>query len=679
MRSLDRLLRPRTIAVVGGGTWCANTVRECERIGFAGPIWPVHPSRREIAGHATVSDVARLPAAPDAAFIGVNREATVDVVRALASLGSGGAVCFASGFREAAAELADGGDLQDNLVAAAGDMPILGPNCYGFINALDRIALWPDQHGTVPVERGVAIITQSSNMAITLTMQQRGLPIAYMLTAGNQAQTGLAEMGIALLQDSRVTALGLHIEGFGDLRKIEALAKVSRHLNKPVIALRVGATDQAKSANMSHTASLTGSDAGARALLSRLGIGQVTSLSALLETLKLLHVAGPLASNRVAALSCSGGEAGLAADAAVVAGLQFPPLTETQTAALRAVLGPKVALGNPLDYHTYIWGNRSALAACFAAMMDQDLALACIILDFPRGDRCATDQWQVVVEAAVEARAAQGVPTALLACLPETMPEAVACDAMNRGIVPLSGMPEAMEAMAVASRLGSAPVEPARLLLPGEAPAARRLSEFEAKAMLASSGLHTPRGMRAATPAEAAEAARRVGLPVVLKGENIAHKTEACAVVLGLSAAEAVRAAAESMTAESFLIEEMVAGVVAELLLSVVRDPAHGFLLTLGAGGTLTEILNDTTTLLLPVTENDVVSALGTLRIAPLLAGYRGAPPADMDAILSAVMAVQNLVRDHADQIVELEVNPLLCGPETAVAADALISLGAES
>ncbi len=209
-RSLDRLIRPRTIAVFGGRE-ARRVVEQCDRMGSAGEIWPVHPKLDEILGRRCYRSVAELPAAPDAAFVGVNRTLTVDVVRALAERGAGGAVCYASGFSEAVAELSDGTELQHDLVEAAAGMPIIGPNCYGMINGLDGALLWPDQHGMVRVESGVAILTQSSNIAINLTMQRRGLPISYLMTAGNEAQIGLSDLACAVLEDPRVTASGLHI------------------------------------------------------------------------------------------------------------------------------------------------------------------------------------------------------------------------------------------------------------------------------------------------------------------------------------------------------------------------------------------------------------------------------------------------------------------------------------
>ena len=297
-------------------------------------------------------------------------------------------------------------------------------------------------------------------------MQNRGLPLAYVVTAGNQAQTGLSEIAAALLRDPRVTALGLHIEGVDDLRGIEAMAETARTLGKPIVALKIGRSDQAQAATVSHTASLAGSDAGADALLARLGIGRVRSLSALLETLKLLHVTGPLGSPRIASMSCSGGEASLIADMAHGTGLVFPPLDERQRQALRAVLGPKVALANPLDYHTYIWNDEEGLGRTFAAMMAADLALGVVVLDFPRTDRCSAEDWTRVIRAVARAGEITGHPMAILASLAELMPEAVAQEIIDQGIVPLSGLSEAVEAMDVAAGLGRARPAPMPLLLP---------------------------------------------------------------------------------------------------------------------------------------------------------------------------------------------------------------------
>lgn len=675
--ALERLLRPQSIAVIGGGAWCANVVAECRKIGFEGALWPIHPKRKEIAGVPTYASIADLPDAPDATFIGINRHATVETVAELAEMGAGGAVCFASGFREADRETGDGAALQERLLEVAGDMVLLGPNCYGLINYLDGAALWPDLHGGRPVERGVAVVAQSSNIAINLTMQRRGLPLAYVVTVGNQAQTGFAEVGMCLLDDPRVTALGLYIEGVGDLRAFEALSDKARRLGKPIVALKVGRSDEARTGAISHTASLAGSDAGATALLERLGIAEICSLPALLETLKLLHVTGPLRSNRIASMSCSGGEASLMADTGLSRGVIYPPLEDAQRADLAGALGPKVTLSNPLDYHTYIWGDEAAVEKAFTAMMQgSSLALGIVVLDFPKHELGGAAEWDQVIRAVHKTMANSGKPMAVLASLPENLPEKVAETLFGLGIVPFTGMDEALIAIAAAAWLGAGrpPSEP--LLLPGVPGNLRTHAEREAKEALAHYGLSVPKSIEATDAESAAVAAGEIGFPLVLKGIGIAHKTEVGAVRVGLASAEDVRVAASAMPTKQFLVEQMVSGAVAELLIGVTLDPAHGYVLTLAAGGVQTEILKDSATLLLPASGAEVEAALDRLRIAPLLAGYRGAPPADRVAIVAAVRAVQDFVTAHDGQVSEVEINPLLCLPEGAVAVDALIRMG---
>lgn len=667
---LNRLLRPQSIAVVGGGAWCKQVVLQCRKMGFAGEIWPVHPKADTVESLPAFRSVDALPHAPDATFIGVNREATIEIVTALAARGAGGAVCFASGFLEAQAEDASGAGLQAALLNAAGDMPILGPNCYGYINYLDGALLWPDQHGGTRVESGVAIITQSSNIAINLTMQARALPLAYVVTAGNQAQSGIAEIGMALLDDPRVTALGLHIEGIGDLLQFQSLAARARDLGKPLVAIKVGRSDQAQAATVSHTASLAGQDAGAAALLNRLGIARVDDLPTFLETLKLLHLVGPLQQNTIATISCSGGEASLAADTGLSRAVIFPPLNIRQKTDLRTALGPRVALANPLDYHTYIWRDVPAMTRAFAAIADPDIALTLLIVDFPRADLCDPSDWDCVIDATIAAAQQTGCRYGMAATLPELMPENVARKLMACGVVPFCGLSEALAACG-ASAL--APRNPLPITLPNQGGPAQLIPEGEAKTALAAHGLSVPKSIRCMSIKEVEENARDIGFPQVLKGEGIAHKTEAGAVKLNLTTIEETTAAAKPMSASSFLLEQMVTGTIVELLVGVVNDPAHGFVLTLGAGGTLTEIISDTVSLLIPATDEQVSTALDSLRIAPLLHGYRGKPAADIKSILRAIRAVQDFTVAHRNDLQEIEINPLLCTQTHAIAADALL------
>ena len=404
-----------------------------------------------MCGIKSFAAVKDLPNPPDAAFIGVNRFQTVEIVAQLSKIGSGGAVCFASGFLEAKAEDSDGENLQRRLLDAASTMPILGPNCYGFINYLDGVLLWPDQHGGIKVKSGVAIITQSSNIAINITMQKRAVPIAAIVAAGNQAQISLAEIGTTLLKDNRITALGVHIEGIKDLLAFETLAKTALELGKRIVALKVGKSTQAQAATISHTASLTGNDAGASALFERLGIARVKSLPIFLETLKLLHVVGSLSSNNLASVSCSGGEASLVADLAIEPNVNFPDLNKRQKEDLRAALGPMVALANPLDYHTYIWRDTEAMTLAWSAIMDTNIALTLLIVDFPRTDRCDASDWRCAVDAAILSKRNTGTNVAIVATLPELLPEEFSKELILGGVIPLFGIEEAIYAAEAAS------------------------------------------------------------------------------------------------------------------------------------------------------------------------------------------------------------------------------------
>lgn len=713
MSRLDRLLRPKSVAVVGGGFFAPNVVKQCLKMEFAGGIWPVHPSKDEVAGVKAYRSLAELPGAPDATFIGVNRNLTIDIVRELRELGAGGAICFAAGFRETGSYDADGERLQQALVEAAGGMPVIGPNCYGLINYADGALLWPDQHGGRRLkegETGAAIITQSSNIACNLTMQTRGLPLAYMMTAGNQAQTGLSEMALGLIEDSRVSCLGLHIEGFDSAAGFERLAARARELNKPIVAMKVGRSEQARAATVSHTASLAGSDAASDAFLKRLGIPRVDTIPAFLETLKLFHAVGPLTSYTLSSMSCSGGEASVMADTAEGRRVHFPKLGEEHRARVQETLGSLVAVANPLDYNTYIWANEPAMTATFSAMVSGGFGLNMLVLDFPRTDRCSDADWWWTINAFAAALKANGAKGAVVASMGENLPEGHAEDLLKRGIVPILGIAEAMDAAAAAAFVGEAwqrdfpsPLRGGSLggaerggavrdsaEGPSEATPSARFAgtspsrgegifpdEATAKALLAAAGLSVPRGIEAGSSDEAAAAAHEIGFPVALKALGVAHKSEAGAVALNLRDEAAVREAAHRLIGlgDGLYVERMVESGVAELIVGITRDPLFGPVMTVGTGGVMVELLKDSATLLLPASRDEVEAALRGLKLFPLLDGFRGRPKADLAAAIDAVLKIADFALANADTLAELDVNPLIVRAEGkgAWVADALL------
>jgi acetate---CoA ligase (ADP-forming) len=684
MTRLGRLLRPRSIAVVGGGAFGAAAVEQSLKMGFTGDLWPVHPSKETVAGLKTYPSVATLPGGPDAAFVCVNRRLTVEVMRQLRARGAGGVICFAAGFRETEADDPDGARLQQELVEAAGEVPMIGPNCYGLINYADGALLWPDQHGgrrLAKDERGAAIITQSSNIAMNLTMQQRGLPVAFIATAGNQAQIGLSEMALDFLEDERVSVLGLHIEGFDAVAGFETLAARAHALAKPIVAIKVGRSEQARATTVSHTASLAGSDAASGAFLRRLGIARVATLPAFLEALKLLHGGGPLAGGRLSSLSCSGGDATLMADSAVGRAVYFPPIGASHVVRIREALGPLVAIANPLDYNTFIWGNEQALTAAMTAMTAGDYDLNFLVLDFPRVDLCSDAAWWLSAGAFAAALKANNARGAIVSTLGENLSESAARELFRLGIAPIQGIAEAMDAAEAALAIGTAwaNAAPQPVVGPAGNPTAANetLSEAAAKSWLSESGLPVPEGSECADVETAVARATQLGFPVALKALGVAHKSEAGAVVLNIANEHELRVAVHRLSGLGFglYLERMVQGGVAELIVGVTRDPLFGPVMTLGSGGVLVELLKDTITLLLPASHADIEAALRGLKLFPLLDGYRGREKADLEAAIQAIKDIADFALAHADRIAEMDINPLIVRGEAKGAwiADALI------
>jgi acyl-CoA synthetase (NDP forming) len=668
---LRRLFSPKSVAVVGGGVWCRSVIEQLFKIGYTGDIFPVHPLKKEILGLKSFKDLEDIPGKIDSSFIGVNRTTTIEIVRKLNSINAGGAVCFASGFLEAEIDKKGSGELQKTLIEAAADMPILGPNCYGFINYLDRSALWPDQHGGKVVERGVAILTQSSNLAINLTMQTRGLPISHIMSVGNQACLGFAEIGKYLLSDPRVTALGLHIEGIGDLRAFEELAAEARKLDKSIVVLKVGKSVQARKAAQSHTASLAGDAQGATSLFERLGISEVDRLDVLIDTLKIVHLYGPLPSKNIRSLSCSGGEASLIADLAQEYGVQFLPLGKENISELRSVLGEMVALSNPLDYHTYIWGNIDAMSSTVLGMMRGHEGLTIIIVDFPRSDNCDPSAWDCVIAASKKAQKAENKPLALVSTLPENIPEDISDDLLKSNIITLHGLDAALAAIAASSSV-KLRLSPVPLFLSNPSGKSILIDEYAAKMSLEKYGLKIPNSKKCLST-DAHLVSDEIGYPVVLKALGSAHKSDLGEVFLNLKNQKTVKTAAKKISQEHVIIEKMVGDIVLELLVGVVHDPAHGMLLTLAAGGVLTEVLSDTSSIMLPSSEDEILECFNKTKISKIIKGYRGAVGADVNQIIEAVMKIQSLVLSNKDKIFEIEINPLIVTSSEVIVADALI------
>ena len=681
--NLHRLISPKSIAVVGNRG--ANfAIRESLKLGYSHQIWAVHPYLESLEGIKCFKDIKDLPEVPDATFIAVNAESAIEVVSDLKSMGGGGAVLYASGFGEVGAE---GLMRNQQLVKAASGMPLIGPNCYGFINSLDGIALWPDVHGCEPVSEGVAIITQSGNIGLNMTMQSSGLPIAYMFTLGNQTNTNIADIIHAMLDDSRVNAIGLHIEGISDIKSFDIAAKRALMMKIPIITIKSGKTKASAKIALSHTSSLTGSDELYNALFERLGIARVETVPEFLETLKLINVLGVIEHGGVASMSCSGGEAGMMADLIDGLEINFPSLTSSHKAKVKKTLNDYVEVDNPLDYHTFIWGDRKRTSECFSAMMSGQFAATMLLLDWPKSKESEQKDWDATLFALSDALSGTSEKAIVLASMADCMPKRIIEECLSLGIAPMVGLDVCLKALNHSYKIGrafSSNSSPDLEVLrnSSEHKSKQQLTEYQGKQLLKKYGVTIPMGCLVENVTEAIKAAEEISFPVTLKvsGAKLAHKTELNGVRLNIQNVKNLKEACDDLfkISPELLIEKMIESPICELIIGMDYDPTFGKHIIVGGGGVYVELLQDSSVLILPVSREDIRLALSNLKVFKLLEGFRGGMKGDIEAVIDSVMSVIELIRTNA--VEELDINPLLVlkGSDGVVAADTLIKLYSE-
>ena len=678
--NLSRLISPKSIAVVGNRG--ANfAIRESKKLGYNHKIWAIHPTLDFLEGIKCYKDIKDLPEAPDATFIAVNAESAIAIVADLKSIGGGGAVLYASGFGELGEK---GIKRNQRLVEAADGMPLIGPNCYGFINSLDGVALWPDVHGCEPVLSGVAIITQSGNIGLNITMQSIGLPIAYMFTLGNQTNTNIADIIHAMLDDNRVNAIGLHIEGISDIKSFDVAARRALDKKIPIVAIKSGRTDVSAKIALSHTSSMTGLDQLFNVFFERLGIARVDTVPEFLETLKLLSILGTIDHNGVASMSCSGGEAGMMADLIDGLDITFPSLDDLHKDRVKLALNDYVEVDNPLDYHTFIWGDRKRTSKCFKQMISGNFAATMLLLDWPRTQESEQKDWDLTLLALSDAISGTREKTIVLASIADCMPKRIIKECQKYGIAPMIGLDICLKALNHSYRIGLAfqksSMQSIEILRSLSHPSKiSTLTEFEGKKLLKKYGIPVPDGKIISSTSEALMAAEKIHYPITLKVSDVelAHKTELGAVMLNINNPLALEKACQDLfkIGSSLLIEKMVEDSVAELIVGVGLDPIFGKYIIIGSGGILVELFKESIPLLFPVNREDVSLALSKLKAFPLINGYRGNPQGDVEMIIDCVMATVKLVSEN--DIDELDINPLLVLKRGSgvIAVDTLIKL----
>jgi len=518
-------------------------------------------------------------------------------------------------------------------------------------------------------------------------MQRRGLPVAYMISLGNMLKFDLPGAIHTFARQDRVTALGLYVETMPDPKAFQEAVNFARELGKPIVAIKTGRSEVAQKMVVSHTASLAGSDVLVSALFEHLGVARVHSLEGLIEALKVLHVLGPLKGGRIAAASTSGGDLTLLADG-MGPNLTMPSLSEKVTQHLRETVHERIVPANPFDFQMFDWNDEEQNTKNFTALLSEDFDVALCLLDYPREDLCDQSTWSGAERGFVRAAQNTGTKAAVLATFSDTITESVAARLVKDGVAMLAGIDAGLAGIQAAVDVGTAwrrPPSPALLPLSGlkQDGSIKVLDEAESKALLARNGIPVPAGKVVGSAEEAVVAADELGYPVVVKTLGLAHKTDVGGVRLNLRDADEVSAAVTecSSLSETYLVEKMITGVVAELIVGVAQDEQFGPYLLLGGGGILVEMMKDSAPLLLPTTRGRVLHALGQLNCASLFKGFRGAQLADLEAAADVIMAVTEMVEDAPSAIIELDINPLmlLAEGQGVVAADAFISINANS
>ena len=687
VQSLSRLFQPKSVVYIGGSN-LKPTLRYHQEQGFTGTTYVVNPKYDEIGGYPCSATIEDLPEVPDLAFIAINREATIEAVAALRDKGCGAVICNAAGFAEAGE---GGANLQHRLREALGDMAMLGPNAFGLTNFLDPLAAQMDHLGCGYVERGIAIVGQGGGFLCDIVFADRSLELSHLVGCGNQVGVSVADCAAYLVEDPRVSVIGLSFEGLPDVSVLRRAAWRAAQLGKPIVAMKFGRTEVGAKAALSHTASLAGSDAAWTALFERMNIILVRNESELLETLKLFHYAGPPKGRDVLVTAVSGVNAIMVADELSEAGFNLPQPSSDAAETLKELLPEIATPGNPQDVTMAVWNQRERQGQIVGRLLDEGYHTAILVQNYPRAGMWDVTEYTAQMEALGDACRDRDVTGIVLAPMVDCFPAQARAATLEAGLVPMQGEVECMAALnhAVrwAARRESMLAQSFERDLPPMPDGAMPVDEATGKRRLSAYGVAVP-DSRTVVPEEAATAAAELGFPVALKAVDarLLHKTEAGAVQIGLSSSEAVSDAVAEMAArmaetvpdiplKTVLVERMAEGMVCEILAAVRRDPVVGPVLLVGGGGTDAEMWRDTVLVAFPVSEAEINRALDRLVISKKLNGWRGKPAGDRAALIQTILGLAAYYEAHETSVTEIEVNPIIVTQDRAVAVDAVLTM----
>ena len=704
------LLGPRSIAIVGAsdrpGNWSMRVFRSLKKFNFPGAIYPVNPRNQIVWGGETCyPSLKDLPEAPDHVVIIVPGAAAIDAITQAGEVKARSATVFSGGFGEGGDPKGRALGTQLKSAIEQAGLAVSGPNCMGNLAAPFRMMTIPDDR-IVELERGpVGIVGQSGGivMSIHRALLARGVNAGYAVTSGNEAGLHMGDYIRYLADDSDIRAIACFIESIKHAGEFKAACEYARDASKPVVAVKIGGSEESRKAALAHTGSLAGSLQSFDAVAETIGVVRVDTLDELVETVEYFTHAVPPKGPRLGAMTFSGGLKGLMLEAAERNGLSFPPLLPETNAKVSEVLGVGTSLGNPLDAGFAALSSSEAYFRCIE-VLQQDPNIDVLILqeELPPAPRLNN---KVENLRTVDKMVAEGarLPIAVVSMISYMYTEHTKAFRQELKHLPvLQEVDKALKAVGRAGRYGL--LRSHGKMSPGErgpdvTPILDRrktasgglsvLNEADSKELLRAYGIASPREAIASSVEEAVRAAKTVGYPLVLKllSAEVTHKSDIGGVILGIKNENALRSAYAKLASnlaiarpgsklEQVLLAQQVSGGV-ELVLGVQRDSEIGPVVMFGTGGVLLELYKDVRFGAVPLPAWQAQEMIERTSAGALLKGYRGSPPCDEASVLSALISLGRLAHDLGDQIESIDINPFvaLSAGQGAIALDALLVL----
>lgn len=666
-RSPLPLLNPASVAIVGASErakWATQIFHNLRRFGYPGKIYPVNPRTSEVWGSRCYPDLASLPEPPDHALVIVPAPAVQAVVETGVKAGLRSATIYASQIGEGEdPEIVARGTALKSLIETSG-LLVCGPNCMGANALREKYFGYPNTELCELPPGSVALVTQSGGTLqyIGQVGAHRGVKFSYMISSGNEINLDLADYINFLIADAATRVITLFIEGIRRPQQFMAAAAKALRSGKPIIAIKTGKSQKSRDSARSHTGAIAGDYAAFAAMCERYGIVVCDTLDDMIEMALAFQNGRLPKGNRVGWVTTSGGTVDLLYDYLDQMGaLATPDFAASTKARLRPLVSPELALKNPLDAGNP-GGEAESAELCRAVAADPNVDILAWGSTLPSGKRAR--------DPTLLRSVSESTDKPVIAFVRMNFPvERSAVEFQDQvGFPYLMGLPQTVRALSALAFYGA---RRGRDIPPLPAPRgeAEALQGETLAAALMHHGLTPPRSGLAASPQEAAKIAANLGFPVALKvaSAQISHKTEVGGVRLNLKSSAEVEREATALAAairqagaclDGFLVQEMIEGV--EIIVGARHDPLFGPLLLVGAGGILVELVEDVACRLLPITPQDACAMIGELKVAKLLAGFRGRPPADLEALTTAICGLSDFYLDHRHLIADIEMNPLI-------------------